>query len=275
MSIFFAIVFDIGKCWTRKFLMYNSLLVLGTYLAEEVTDPARSNDMRLVCLATLWLLLGLGQTSEASPITITVDGRANGLFGDGGGRQARGLPLAPGVLLSAGATVLINARGTVDAGTGVPFGPNGATSPLGTGGSNLSTYNPVEEQFVDDGSLALPRPTGSVIQNNIGLFAAFLPQSTVEASGFTATDEDRGGSVASDALFVLGSTFTATFAGYLYFGVNDWYATNNSGAFYVDISPEAISVDEPGTIALVIMGFFGMVLGRCRCLTKGAVAAAS
>lgn len=198
------------------------------------------------------LVLSTFVCSSASA-ALMVGAGANGRFGT---PESGGTGLVEGwVFTGAGETVTITATGTINIGGG----PAGDTGPDGLDlsrgviiGGFPEAYTPLEEQLVD---ASVPVPTtdhASTVLDVGALMAAFVPESVASAPGFAPLDDDVSLiGIPSGALFLVGSgptTFTSPGAGRLYFGINEPFVSNNSGAFSVDVSP----VPEPGTLLLVV-----------------------
>ncbi|MGH0034190.1 MAG: PEP-CTERM sorting domain-containing protein [Myxococcota bacterium] len=193
----------------------------------------------------------------AQAASFVVDGRANGQFGTYGPSLIRdGLDLVEGEIFgAAGEAIELSATGSVFLGTGVLP----TTDPDGAGPFDRvaflaapTAYLSLEEALVD---AAGTLPTSF---SDIGaLFAVFVPEAVATSGGFLARNVDVGGSIDSDALFLVGTgplIFTAPEAGRLYFGVNDALGGNNTGSYTVNTT----AVPEPSTAILIGLGLMAL-----------------
>lgn len=198
--------------------------------------------MRVLCLVTLAIV---SMCSHA--VVISVDGRANGSFGGRGALNGAGVALVAGSTLFAGQQVTISATGTIHDGV-QSLGPGGSqTTP-----TCCNDFQPLEETAFTAGIL-FPRAS-SFFQDLGALIGAFVDSSTVSAPGFSAISTTFGGNISASSLFLIGSgpfQFVAPTGGQLFFGVNDWFAVNNSGSFEVTVSR---AVPEPEHWMLFLSG---------------------
>ena len=208
-------------------------------------------------LAVVLAALTSTTASAATLGTYTVNANDNGGFGElQSGRSAFVL----GTSLVAGQTVVIDVTGQIFLG-GAYVDPNGRDADPAFDNVSDWEYTPLEEAGVDAGTID---PDSPILPNLGALIGAFLPTSTVESVGFTSFDEDWGGGIAASDLFFIGEslTFTAAYDGYLLFGINEGYVSNNSGAFTVTVSDVAVPL--PASLALLPVGLGGLVLLRQR-----------
>lgn len=200
---------------------------------------------------------------SARGVEIEVESRRTGGFGfPNEGWQ----PMIAGwTFTAAGEQIQITATQTIkvrDISLGSPddvvTGPDGIPFTIEDGGlAGPAAFTPLEEASVDNRSLTVPRPFGTIIPSGGALMAAFRPDSVTSSPQFRAWDADlrtatvREFAIPADALFFVGSgpaTFTAPSAGVLYLGINDTFVLNNSGAFRATV----VLVPEPGSLMLVI-----------------------
>ncbi len=209
------------------------------------------NLMKTAALAVMLLAPGAAQAA-----VMTVSSTSNGQFGSSQGFTA-GTAMLP-FAVSGVATFQITATGTLCLVGG------GCPSSLFVGspdGISVSGANEI---------LALEEGNGVDLNPSLNagaLIGAFVAAST---PGIAGIDEDFGGNVAASALFLIGSgpyLFNSTGAGTLYLGINDSFASNNSGSFSVTIieqAPPVTSVPEPMTLGLLGAGLLGLGAMRRR-----------
>jgi hypothetical protein len=186
-------------------------------------------------LATSALALAL-TAAAASAATLSVSATANGMFGN----LVTGTnTFVAGPSLAAGETVQITATGTITLGENLTTDANGVDVDSSSGKVFSFEFTPLEEAALDAGG------SDDTLMENLGaLIGAFVPTAEVTASDFRASDEDISyGRLSSSALFFVGTslTYTAAEAGTLFFGINEGYVLNNSGAFSVTVEPSNVS----------------------------------
>ena len=177
-------------------------------------------------------------------VTVPVDARANGLFGELGLAQPdASLDMVSGLTFVRTGSVRISAAGSIDVN---PINPK-LQSIEADGEQDLprttflggpTNFNPLEEKDVDIGGVGVLTPS---VPNRSALFGAFVPKNQVDAAGFQPRDEDLGATgISSAALFLIGSgplEFNVTEPGTLFLGVNEGFGSNNTGAYQVAIIP--------------------------------------
>lgn len=222
--------------------------------------------MKLPALATLaFLTLGGGAASAAS-IDFTVFSKTNGRFGVW---ELGGVAMALGPQLSAGEVITISATGTISLGEIYhTVTADGVDVDSSSGHVSTWEYTPLEEAGVD----ANPTLANATLMPGLGaLMGAFIPQTTVDAPGFTALDTDVGGDIQSSDLFLVGSSlvFTAGYDGTLFFGINEGYVANNTGSHIVTVTPGSgggagigATVPLPAGLPLLLGALGGLALLR-------------
>lgn len=213
----------------------------------------------LACFAA-WL-----SPLSASAETVLVDSKSTGGFGSfTGDISAGGSDFVFGwAFTAAGESLTGSATGVINLSNALPNnGPNGI--PVTIDGFVVSTgsYNPLEQAAVEAGTLTIPRPIGTVLEDVGALIAAFVPDSLWNQPGFVPRADSTTGAgqvgIPARSLFLLGDSFTfvAPEAGRLYFGINDLFPGNNvnvtTGGFTVTFQTAA--VPEPSSIALLAVG---------------------
>lgn len=216
-----------------------------------------------VCVA----VCSLASISTASAVTISVPATATGGFGSPPPPNGyTDFVLGTTVTFSGetSKTVRITASGSIAIGLTENPTPDGVLWQL----TNSGDYTPLEEKIID-ASGTLPARTRDV-PNTGGLIYAFVPVATASASGFAPRDEDLTGSglgIDSQLLFLAGSgptDVTVTEPGSFYLGINDAFATNNSGSFSVTLDEVAAPVPEPSSLVLLSFGMACLLRTRRR-----------
>lgn len=201
--------------------------------------------------------------SAATAATYTVSAFASGSFGY---LNSFASPFVAGPSMVAGETVEITVTGTINLGNGITgVTADGFDNPTGIGVSD-NEFTPLEEVVVDANPAAANTPG---MQDMGALIGSFVPVDIVTAPGFSAIDEDFGGDLTAESLFYLGASFeyTATEDGILYFGINEPWVFNNTGAFTVSVTSLGVSavVPLPAGLPLLALGLGGLaLLGRRR-----------
>lgn len=210
--------------------------------------------MKIALLAAAFS--ALATTSSAA--TISVGANASGQFGE---LYSGGLVMVEGATLSAGDKIQITASGMINVGGNLFTDANGIDLDSSTDPISASEYSPLEEAAVD----ANPSLAFNTLFPNLGaLTGAFISQAVVDAAGFSARDTDFGGDISSSDLFFVGTSlvFEAGFDGTLFFGINEGFVSNNSGAFSVTVSPAPVPLPASGL--LLIAGLGGLAAVRRR-----------
>lgn len=208
-------------------------------------------------LATGALALALSGAA-ASATTISVSATANGMFGN----LVTGTnTFVAGPALAAGDTVQITATGIITLGENLTTDADGVDVDSSSGKIFSFEFTPLEEALLDLGG------TDDTLMENLGaLIGAFVPTAQVNAPNFRASDDDISyGSLPSSSLFFVGTslTYTATEAGTLFFGINEGYVLNNSGAFSVTVDPSVSAVPLPAGLPL-LAGALALGVGATR-----------
>ncbi|MFQ5852601.1 MAG: hypothetical protein ACE5JU_18745 [Candidatus Binatia bacterium] len=184
-----------------------------------------------VCLAVMVLDV------SAEELKLKVPAEAGGKFGAFvlGSRNEDAQGMIKAYVFKKPGTITIKAKGHVDLHPdsvdlqGIP--PEGFLFY----GRGYGTYSPLEEAVVDaKGLSALPHP----MEHAGALMGAFVPAARATSPNFHPWNDEFGGGISSDKLFLIGrgpNKFTATEPGILFLGVNDPRSANNSGAFRVRI----------------------------------------
>ena len=196
------------------------------------------------------LLFGVLIGTAAAATTITVDATRTGGFGD----LNAGFAPFIGTSVGGGQSYLLSATGTIDLVSGaLPSGPAGVSIISPDFGLSPTGFTPLQEAAVDAGG------TGPGGASDFGaLIGSFAPQPLLDANpGASAIDEDLGGLLSSSSLFLIGpnSVFLAPGDGILFFGINDTFAGNNTGAFTVNVSAQPVPL--PASLALLGLALLG------------------
>jgi hypothetical protein len=188
-----------------------------------MTKPQRSVAFSA---AVLFFLIAVGTATAQTTATVLIPGNTLGDFGNPSvdGNQ----PYVTGIVASGPGTIVITyLSGMVtDCCPDISTGPDGATWNFGTEQSAL------QEAF----GIA-----GGTIDNFDALIGTFVPQSRVQAPGFSPVDgtKDRVGvGLLPSALFFIGTgkRLTVSQAGTLFLGINDDNAASNGGGYNVLIT---------------------------------------
>ena len=159
---------------------------------------------------------------------VFVPGNASGFFGNPADQIN---PLVSAITVTGPGTITVTyVSGLVTwDGQGDTAGPNGAPCKR-CKGSQL----PLQEgRGVGQGA----------IPNVAALIGVFVPAARVNRSGFQAVDGTKNVArvgIMPNGLFFIGTgiSLPVTEAGTLYLGINDWYVSDNSGGFNVDVSAQ-------------------------------------
>lgn len=200
--------------------------------------------------------------SSASAVTISVPATATGDFGAPAAATTnfilgKAVTFAPDQISE---TVRITASGLIDIGLGPNVTPDGVSISIG---ASPSEFSPLEEKVIDAGG-SLPARTGL---NYGAVIYAFVPAAIANNMTFLPHDEDTTTlGIDADWLFLAGSgptDITVTQAGTFYIGINDTYASNNSGSFSVTLETIAqqfpTPAPEPSSFLLLSLGALGLV----------------
>lgn len=190
---------------------------------------AASNGVRRSCsvLGMLWVLIATAGTAAYAQVTVFVPGNASGYFGNPADEV---VPLVAGITVSGPTTITVTYEsGTVTDAGGVNTGPDGVSYPAFDG------QFPLEE--------AKGVAPHTAVTNLDALIGAFVPQSTVNASGFMPVDGTKNAApvgVLPNTLFFIGTkrTICVKQAGTLFLGINDMIVHDNGGGFTVTLSTE-------------------------------------
>lgn len=168
-----------------------------------------------------------------SQTQVFVPGNASAFFGNGADIQVE---YVPAVTVQGPATITVSyVSGTVIDAGGVNTGPNGTTWDTQGGQSPLQ-----EAQGI----------SGGTIQNLDALIGSFVPASTINNpevfSPLDGTKDVAPVGIMPDSLFFIGEgiTYSATEAGTLYLGINDWWVGDNSGGYTVQVSATPLSESQ-------------------------------
>lgn len=163
------------------------------------------------------------QTAVAATATVTVPAKASGRFGNPGD----GTALIPAIKVSGKGTITISyVSGTISDSVAFNVGPKGAAYDIGQ-----NYQSPLQEA------------TGTafgIVKNHWALIGAFVPDSTVKSTGFSAVDGTKSLTaigITPNTLFFVGS-YTAIDVngpGTLFLGINDSGVADNTGGFTVKV----------------------------------------
>ena len=202
------------------------------------------------------LLFFFSSTLQAA--IVSVPATASGGFGSQGNPGSTRFVLGH-TFSSSGEMISISASGGVNLSINTRnVGPDGISAPAGTPFAFTISYTPLEEPLVESGALIIPRPNGDTIEKIGALIGAYIPEPIANDPNFSPFDEDLVNlGIPSTDLFLIGSqaTLRSPGAGALYLGINEWFASNNSGAFQVTIDPVPI----PPAVWLFGSGLVGLV----------------
>ena len=156
---------------------------------------------------------------------VFVPGTASGYFGN---PQDQAVPFVSALTVSGPGTITVTyLSGTVTDCCGIDTGPNGVKF----NGRKVHQFPLQEQKGVSYGWV-----------NNVdALIGVFVPQSRVNAKGFTAIDGTKAATrigIKPGGLFFIGTgkTFAVKEAGTLFLGINDVGVGDNSGGFNVEVS---------------------------------------
>jgi len=159
-------------------------------------------------------------------IQVFVPGNASGYFGNW---NDQAVPFVPAITVNGPGTITVTyLSGTVNWGQpGVDVGPNGGFY----GASNFQF--PLQE--------AVSKAPHTKIHNIAALIGAFVPQSRVNAPGFSAIDGTKNVApigIRPGWVFFIGEgrTFDVNGAGTLFLGINDTLVADNGGGFTVEVT---------------------------------------
>lgn len=155
--------------------------------------------------------------------TVFVPAQASGGFG----KPGDGTALISAANVTKKGTVIIRyISGTISDSVAHAVGPRGATYNQGTG-----FQTPLQESS---------GTAFGVVRNQWALIGAFVPKSTTQLTGFSATDGSKAVNIIGippNALFFVGSYYTLDVPGpgTLYLGINDPGVADNSGGYTVTV----------------------------------------
>ncbi len=184
--------------------------------------PARINH-QLPGLIVL-LLFAVVMSPARAQVQVTVPGNASGHFGNNADLT---IPLVPAISVNGPSSITITyVSGTVTDCCGVNTGPNGV--PWDATGAQ----SPLEEASAF---------AGGTIPDLDSLVGVFVTKWRVSRSGFKAIDGTKNVTpvgIHPGLLFFIGEgkTIQTDGPGTLYLGINDWYVSDNGGAFVVSVS---------------------------------------
>jgi hypothetical protein len=157
---------------------------------------------------------------------VFVPGTASGYFGN---PQDQAVPFVSAITVTGPGTITVTyVSGTVTDCCGIDTGPNGVRW-------NVGKYHaqwPLQEKN---------GVSFGWINNEDALIGVFVPQSRVNAKGFTAIDGTKAATrigIRPGGLFFIGTgkTFDVKEAGTLFLGINDVTVGDNGGGFNVEVS---------------------------------------
>jgi hypothetical protein len=189
------------------------------------------------CAAIVLTLLfaSFAATPAAAQTSVSVPGNAGGCFGNNpGGGNSECVPFVSALTVSGPGTITITyVSGIVHwvIPNGNTAGPDGVSCP--TVDCGVSQTPLLEAQGV--------QPTNGTIEHVAGLIGVFVLQGRVQTAGFQPLDGTKDVApvgIFPNGLFLVGrtKTITATEAGTLFLGINDWYVIDNGGAFNVTVT---------------------------------------
>ena len=175
--------------------------------------------------AVLFFLIAAGTATAQTTATVFVAGNTLGDFGNPSvdGNQ----PYVTGIVATGPGTIVITyLSGTVTDGPDVNTGPDGTTWDFGTQQAALQEASGI---------------SGGTIDNFDALIGIFVPQSRVQAPGFSPVDGTkdlvRVGLLPSTLFFIgTGKRLSVSGAGTLFLGINDDNAASNGGGYNVLIT---------------------------------------
>lgn len=152
-------------------------------------------------------------------------GTASGYFGN---PQDQAVPFVSALTVDGPGTITVTyVSGTVTDCCGIDTGPNGVRF----NGRNIHQFPLQERKGVSYGW----------VNNEDALIGVFVPQSRVNAKGFSAIDGTKAATrvgIRPGGLFFIGTSkmFDVKEAGTLFLGINDVYVADNGGGFNVEVS---------------------------------------
>ncbi len=236
--------------------------------------PIGTNIVRTPTLMVNVLLLSIASqidSSVALAAEVYVGAKATGGFGrfDNSGSAGGDSFVLGWTFASANQAVTLSATGSINVSNYLANnGPNGVDLAVSAPIVSQSTYTPLEQHLVEDGTLIIPRPQSDVMEHIGAVIGAFVPFSIADLAGFEPRDPSTvatgGVGIMADTLLLIGSgpfSFTAPEPGRLYLGVNDLYPANN-----IDISDNGFTVTivpEPSSLVLAAFGI-SLLVSRWR-----------
>lgn len=177
-------------------------------------------------VAVLFFLIAAGRATAQITATVFVPGNTLGDFGNPSveGNQ----PYVTGIVATGPGTIVVTyLSGMVtDCCPDISTGPNGTTWNFGTQQAALQESSGI---------------AGGTIEDFDALIGVFVPQSRVQAPGFSPVDGTkdlvRVGLLPSALFFIgTGKTLVVPEAGTLFLGINDDNAASNGGGYNVSIT---------------------------------------
>lgn len=174
----------------------------------------------------------------AKDLKLKVSSLAGGKFGSQEGiRNKNSQSMAKAYVFEKPGTITIKAKGYIDLHPDILDAQRITPNGLRPFSRPSGVYTPLEEAIVDAKGLFTLSPT---IKHAGALIGAFIPAAKANSPNFRPWNDEFGGGISSDKLFLIGKgpkKFTATELGTLFLGVNDPRSANNWGTFRVLITP--------------------------------------